>query len=136
MRAPETLLDSDVLSAVLRSHARAASRARAYLQDRHQFTFSVITRYEIVRGLKVKNATSRLQQFDRLCAASRILPLTDAIVEQATTVYADLHQRGQLVGDADILIAATALEHGLVVATNNEAHFSRIPGLTIDNWLK
>jgi len=36
--------------------------------------------------------------------------------------------------DADILIAATALEHGLVIATGNVTHFGRIPGLQVVNW--
>jgi len=40
------------------------------------------------------------------------LPLTDAIVIRAATIYADLHQRGTLIGDADILIAATGSNTG------------------------
>jgi tRNA(fMet)-specific endonuclease VapC len=46
-----------------------------------------------------------------------------------------LHQRGVLIGDADILMAATGLEHGLVVVTNNEEHYKRISGLPLENWL-
>jgi tRNA(fMet)-specific endonuclease VapC len=41
-----------------------------------------------------------------------------------------------LIGDADILIAASALANGCGVATNNEKHFKRVPGLHIENWLK
>jgi predicted nucleic acid-binding protein len=40
-----------------------------------------------------------------------------------------------LISDADILIAATAITHGLAVVTNNEAHFRRIQSLPIENWL-
>jgi hypothetical protein len=36
--------------------------------------------------------------------------------------------------DADVLIAATALEHGRVLVTGNTAHFSWIPGLAIEDW--
>jgi predicted nucleic acid-binding protein len=36
--------------------------------------------------------------------------------------------------DADIFIAATALENGLRLATHNHSHFSRISGLIIGNW--
>jgi tRNA(fMet)-specific endonuclease VapC len=49
--------------------------------------------------------------------------------------YADLHQHGTLIGDADILIAATSFEHGLVVVTNNESHYRRIAGIQLENWL-
>jgi tRNA(fMet)-specific endonuclease VapC len=38
-------------------------------------------------------------------------------------------------GDADILIAATGLEQGLVVITNNERHYHRIAGIQLENWL-
>ena len=48
----------------------------------------------------------------------------------------DILSAGELIGDADILIAASALVNGLAVVTNNEDHFKRIPGLQIENWLK
>jgi tRNA(fMet)-specific endonuclease VapC len=129
------LLDTDILSAVMRQHPAALARARAYLVVHHRLTFSIITRYEILRGLHAKNATAQLAAFDRLCSVSTILPLTDTIVIRAATIYADLHQRGALIGDADILIAATGLEHGLVVVTNNESHYQRIAGIQLENWL-
>jgi tRNA(fMet)-specific endonuclease VapC len=133
---PPTILDTDVLSAVMRQHPRAVVRSKAYLVDHPRFAFSLISRYEILRGLKVSGATSRLKAFEQFCAASDVLPVSDSAVELAADIYADLHRRGLLIGDADILIAATALEHGFIVATNNEAHFRRVNGLTVDNWLK
>jgi len=36
-------------------------------------------------------------------------------------------------GDADLIIAATALETGRVLVTGNTAHYSWIPGLTLDD---
>jgi len=102
----------------------------------HQhLTFSIITRYEILRGLHAKHATAQVTAFDRLCSVSRILSLTDEIVVRAATIYADLHQRGTLIGDADILIGATGIEHGLVVVTNNTNHYNRIAALHLENWL-
>ena len=55
---------------------------------------------------------------------------------RAADIYAALRQRGEPIGDADILIAASALVNGLMVVTNNEDHYRRIPGLGVDNWLK
>jgi tRNA(fMet)-specific endonuclease VapC len=63
-----------------------------------------------------------------------VLPLTEPIAVRAAAIYADLQLRGELIGDADILIAATALEHGLAIATGNIVHFERIPGLQVVNW--
>ena len=90
----------------------------------------------ILRGLKAKDATTQALVFDRFCASNVILPLSDAIVVRAANIYAELHKRGALISDADILIAASAIVHGLGVATNNEEHFRRIAGLQVENWLK
>ena len=119
----------------MRRQPAAVARAHTYLAVHQRLTFSIMTRYEILRGLHAKRATTQLAAFDHLCRVSIILPLTDAIVVRAATMYADLHQRGTLIGDADILIAATALEHGLVVVTNNENHYKRLLGLQLENWL-
>lgn len=135
MSSLPVLLDTDILSAVMRSHPQATARARAYLLEHQRFTFSVITAYEVLRGLRTKGAVRQQLAFERLCAASTLLPLTHEIAHHAAAIYATLHARGALIGDADILIAATALTHGLAVATNNEAHFRRIDSLTIDNWV-
>ncbi len=88
-----------------------------------------------MRGLKAKNAVAQLARFEVLCTSTQILPLTDTIIVRAADIYADLHQRGEIIGDADILIAATAIEHGFILATNNENHHNEIAGIRIENWL-
>lgn len=45
-----------------------------------------------------------------------------------------LESRGLTIGIEDVLIAATALVHGLRVATRNLRHFARIPGLQAESW--
>ena len=132
---PKTLLDTDVLSGLMRKTPTALSRARSYLADHPQLTISLVTRFEILRGLKAKRAAAQLAAFDSFCGNNEVLPITDAVIVRAADVYADLHGRGQLIPDADILIAATAIENGLTLATNNLADFGRIAGLRIDNWL-
>ena len=109
--------------------------ARSYLGDHGQLTISIVTRYEVLRGLKAKRAKVQVAAFDALCGTLEIVALSDAMIERAADIYAELHQRGRMIGDADILIAATAIEIGCGLATNNEAHFSRIPGLAVENWL-
>jgi tRNA(fMet)-specific endonuclease VapC len=136
MTPAKAVLDTDTLSALLRRQAKAVNEAQVYVAVHGRFTFSIITRFEILRGLKVKSATRQLAAFEQLCSASQVLSLSDEIVVRAADIYADLYHRGELIGDADILIAASALEHGLGVITNNENHFRRITGLRVENWLK
>lgn len=130
------LLDTDILSAIMRRDARATAHARTYLADHRRLAFSVVTRYEVMRGLLAKQAVRQQVAFEQLCAVSELLPLADDVALQAAAIYADLHRRGELIGDADILIAATALIHGYAVATNNEPHYRRIQSLTVQNWLR
>ena len=47
-----------------------------------------------------------------------------------------LESKGKPIGDMDIFIAATALENDLILVTGNSKHFSRIPGLKIENWME
>ena len=130
------LLDTDVLSMILRGNPVATRHAREYLVAHDRFTFSVVTRYEILRGLKARQATTQQTSFEDFCTVNNVLALTDEVVVRAADVYADLYRRGELIGDADILIAATALVEGCNLATNNERHFTRVADLRIENWLE
>ena len=83
-----------------------------------------------------RNAHRQAEHFEDLCRKSIVLPLTDEIIVRAASIYGDLHQSGQLIGDADILIAATALAHQLALVTGNVDHFTRISGLRVESWRK
>ena len=130
----ETLIDTDTLSAILKRRPSVVGKAQSYLALHSRMTLSVITRFEILRGLKAIRAESQAKAFDLFCEANLVLPVTDSIIFRAAEIYANLYQRGLLIGDADILIASTALEHGLVLTTNNTHHFNRIADLQLQNW--
>ena len=135
MTYAETLVDTATLSEVIKGKdERVAQRARDYLDHHLSFTFSILTRYENLRGLMAKEARRQIQRFEEQCQRSRVLPLTDEIVVRAAEIYGDLHRRGGIIGDADTLIAATALVHGLPVTTENVDHFLRVQGLRVESW--
>ena len=54
--------------------------------------------------------------------------------EKAAEVYLQLKQKGELIGDADVLIAAYCMVNDYVLVTENIKHFSRIEGLKYANW--
>lgn len=83
MPQPEALLDTDILSAVMKGNPLAAARAGEYLAEHGSLALSIITRYEVLRGLKAKNAATQIRVFDQFCEASRIVPPTDAAVVKA-----------------------------------------------------
>jgi tRNA(fMet)-specific endonuclease VapC len=132
---PPALLDSDTLSEIMKGRDPQVLRnAAAYLREHHQFRFSILTRYEILRGLRAKDAVRQTAAFLEQCQDSTVYPLTEEIVDRASEVYGILHRRGQLISDIDPLIAATALVHDLVLITGNEEHFERVPNLRFVNW--
>ena len=49
-------------------------------------------------------------------------------------IGAKLAAKGETIGDTDTMIAAHALTLGVILVTNNERHFSRVPELRIANW--
>ncbi|MSQ28083.1 MAG: type II toxin-antitoxin system VapC family toxin [Dehalococcoidia bacterium] len=59
------------------------------------------------------------------------LPLNRPIMQRVARLHGELRRSGNLVGDTDLLIAATALEHELILVTRNVRHFERIPGLLV-----
>lgn len=130
------ILDTDILSLLMRHSPSVVANAKAYLLEHRQFTISVITRYEILRGLKARDAAKQAARFEQFCGRNQIVPITDETIVKAADIYADLHKRGELIGDADILIAASALVNGCGIVTNNEAHFGRIADLRVENWLR
>jgi predicted nucleic acid-binding protein len=46
-----------------------------------------------------------------------------------------LELKGERLQDADIMIAAIALQHNLTLVTNNVNHFKRIKNLRLENWM-
>ena len=130
----EVLVDSDTLSLFLRNQPSVTLMAQEYLKYHSGFKFSVITHFEILRGLKVKDAKIQIIKFKQICEISSEVDLSPEIIVQASDIYAELHKAGRMIGDADILIAATALHLDIPLVTNNEKHFSRISGLKVLNW--
>ena len=78
----QSLIDTDVLSAIMRTHPVAVAQAKKYLLIYRQLNFSIITKYEILRGLKIKGSATQVSIFDHLCKKSQILLLTDEIISR------------------------------------------------------
>jgi predicted nucleic acid-binding protein len=56
------------------------------------------------------------------------------VLLRAADLWAEARRGGHPQSDADLIIAATALEHGLALVTGNTTHFSWIPGLKLADW--
>jgi tRNA(fMet)-specific endonuclease VapC len=75
-----------------------------------------------------------LDRFALFCDHSLVLPISDAVLDQAGILWAEARSGGKPCGDADLLIAATALEHNLALASGNMRHFDWVPNLRLEDW--
>ncbi len=130
------LIDTDILSLFLRGEPVVVSRFAGYLQAFNRLNISIITYYEILSGLRYRDANKQLERFLELIHNNNLLPLTVDACGIAAMLYADLRKQGNPIDDIDLLIAGIALENKLVIATRNVGHFNRVQGLTVEDWTK
>jgi tRNA(fMet)-specific endonuclease VapC len=71
----------------------------------------------------------------QLCASFVSVSFDDMAAEEYGRIRADLAARGMLIGPNDLMIAAIARAHRFVLVTHNTAEFSRVAGLTLEDWL-
>ena len=129
------LLDTDMLSEVIKLRdATVRQHALAYTQQHGPLAFSAFTRYEVLRGYKQQGATRQLANFAVFCQNSLILPVTDVIWDRTSDLWTFARQNGHPHQDADLVIAATALEYQRTLITGNLRHFAWIPGLMTADW--
>jgi tRNA(fMet)-specific endonuclease VapC len=128
------LIDTDILSYYFKGNPIVIKRFESYLDFFDSIEISLITYYEISSGLLAKNATNQLQIFERFVDENKVIPLTEKSSKISAELYATLRQSGNIVDDIDLLIAGVAIENELVLVTNNEKHFGRIPILKTENW--
>jgi tRNA(fMet)-specific endonuclease VapC len=130
-----SLWDSDVVSEFIRArNAIVRKRGLDYLNRYYKADISLFTRYEVRRGYLAKRASRLLVLFEMFCQNNVVHELDDPVIDRASELWADLRRAGQSIGDGDPILAATALHYGLGIATRNAAHFTRIPGLVVEDW--
>jgi tRNA(fMet)-specific endonuclease VapC len=130
------VIDTNIISAFMRGNHQVILKIEEYLEEYDTLTISVITYYEIMRGIKALASESKVKAFHEFMSACNIEEIDLIVAGKAAEIYDELRSAGKLVEDADILIAATAMTHGMVVVTDNTQHFKRIRGLKVENWLK
>ena len=129
-----TLIDTDILSYYFKGDQNVINNFSIYLETFELIEISLITYYEISSGLLAKNALKQLEVFEEFASDNLIIPLTEKSCKISAELYTTLRQKGEMLDDIDLLIAGVAIENEMVIATNNEKHFQRIPGLKVENW--
>jgi tRNA(fMet)-specific endonuclease VapC len=128
------LFDTDILSFYLKGGTQITERFDQYFNQYDLINFSLITYFEIQTGLLTRDLHTRLNHFKTFCSRHKIIGKNIHTINIASTIMAVLSKRVTPLDSQDVFIAATALEHGCVLVTNNTKHFARIENLEIENW--
>ena len=127
------LLDTDTLIYWLKGDPNIEQKALAIGLD--QIAYSIISQAELYFG--AYNSTyvqQNLLNIQKLSQKLAALPFDDKAAQLFGQLKADLKKRGEILLDADIMIASIALANHLIVVTNNRSHFERISQLSVENW--
>jgi tRNA(fMet)-specific endonuclease VapC len=135
----KSMLDTDILSEISKGiNPNVARNATSYRNVLGQYTLSVISIMEVVRGFQKKQSLRRLQQFLTALSSEEIISFDEQAAEPAGRIAGDLDRNGQLIGRADPMIAAIAIGHSLEFVTGNTDHYRRIQQLgyplQLVNW--
>ena len=133
------MLDTDTCSFLMRAHDISVLRSmQATVEAGDDICISVITYSELRLGAARSQAQHK---YDRLIDAlsDRLDFIADWSTKEAD-IFAELQSsllgQGTPIGSNDAMIAAHARSLGAVLVTNNQRHFSRVEGLTLENWLE
>ncbi|TVQ65470.1 MAG: type II toxin-antitoxin system VapC family toxin [Spirulina sp. DLM2.Bin59] len=128
------LLDTCVVSDFIKGEPRTTAKLKKTAPA--DIAISSITVMELRYGLVIN--PQRAQKIEptisSFLSSVITLPFNTAEAEQAAQIRAALKSQGQPIGAYDALIAATALQHNLIMITANQREFERVPGLQIENW--
>lgn len=131
------LFDTDAISEVMRKRPLPAYLEWLRRLPRGEQFTSAINVGELYKGAYRSPAAEvwleRLQE--QILPTLTVLPYDVGTAKLYGRLRADLELRGTVPGEADIQIAATALQHNLVMVTGNLKHYSRIEGLEIETIL-
>lgn len=135
------LLDTNVLSELRRVKPEAKVVAFVAAQALDLLYLSTVTLAEIRFGIElIEHATRRAELGDWLAHKvrpifeQRVLPVCEDVILKWRLLVEDGRKIGHTYSQPDLFIAATALHHGLTVATRDTAEFERARAPVLNPW--
>jgi len=133
------VLDTNTVSYFLRGEGNIRENIKQEISERdNSYTIPFAVFYEVKRWLFYK-PTKLLkeynQRFDTIYqSVEDKADMPFSVWKKAIEVYILLQSKGQLIGDADILIASYCLVNDYTLVTRNTDDFERIDGLKFVDW--
>ena len=126
------MLDTDSVSFAIRGVGEVA--ARMVQHSPSELCVSAITVAELRRGVERRRSAKLDRIVSSFVKQLMVVPFDEDCAMEFGRLASKLEARGTPIDVTDALIAAHALTLGVTLVTNNERHFSRVPGLRIANW--
>jgi predicted nucleic acid-binding protein len=120
-------LDTSVLIDFYRRKDKSKSLFFKLTEKYMFFAVSAVTEYELCIGNSQEQNIFWNDFFSRII----VFPFDTKAVKYAVEIYKQLKQQNNLIDIPDIMIAGTALQNNIPLATLNRKHFERINGLII-----
>ncbi len=128
------LLDTNARVGYLRGR-NVLLRQRVDARPATEILLCSVVKAELIRGaLQSSRPAAERAKVDAFASPYMSLPFNDAAAETFARIRFHLGSLGMVIGPYDLQIAAIALAHNLTVVTHNVAEFSRVPGLTLEDW--
>ena len=127
------MLDTNVVSNLVRRPDGEVAQRVAALAPR-SFAISVIVAAELRYGAERRGSARLTKQLGAVLSAIEVLPLKEPADRLYGVIRSELERVGLPIGHNDLLIAAHARAAGAILVTNNVGEFTRVPGLTVENW--
>lgn len=127
------MLDTNTCIYLIKSHPPQVLR-RLEALNQGAAVMSVVSYAELRAGLEIQTANREQDEHVLSLLVSKIpvLPFTESDAESFGVLRAAVRDRSR--NAMDRLIAAQAVNVGLILVTNNEADFKDYPGLVVENW--
>ena len=129
------LLDTNSVSELIRNPRGLVSARMAQVGERRVF-ISIIVASELRYGAAKRTAPVLEKKISDLLSRFVVIPFESPADQFYGALRAQLESKGTPISANDMLIAAHALALGYALVTDNEREFSRIEGLSIENWLR
>lgn len=129
-------VDTNIWVFCLRGRSREAW-SRIVSVPASKIVLALQTYAELHLGVeKCARPTQELAKLNAVISPYAVVLPSLATAERYAHIRADLERRGLSISEQDLWVAASALDEGGTVVTNNVAEFARIPGLSVEDWTK
>jgi tRNA(fMet)-specific endonuclease VapC len=95
---------------------------------------SSITAAELAFGVIKSGSEKNRRALEMFLAPLELFPFDDSAIWYYGEIRTELEKRGEPIGSLDTMIAAHAKALNAILVTNNTKEFSRVKGLSIENW--